>query len=294
MSSNITTGRFREEYRFTPGGMLVKWLLCLLIVGVVLHLIAIFSFWKEQELVESYLKEYERQENLEPGDVFELNEEGDLQVEATNDEVDRLDREADELYESQQRLFVYQLLLFIVTAVLFSVAIARANRNARAMGVLGMRHTPGWCVGWFFIPIANLFKPYQAVKEIWKASGSNTDNWEFNPSSPLVAWWWFFWIVTRVLNRLVIGISESAKTLEEFHSAANWKIFSSVADVVLTLLVGAMMYGLFRMQERKHDLAVAADQSSAVGGGMMCRSCGEQLTVMIGDCPMCGAALNTH
>src|SRR5437868_6687462 len=57
------------------------------------------------------------------------------------------------------------ILVFIITGVLFLRWIHRANRNARALGAQGMRFTPGWAVGWYFIPIASLWKPYQAMKE---------------------------------------------------------------------------------------------------------------------------------
>ena len=30
--------------------------------------------------------------------------------------------------------------------------------------------TPGWSVGWFFVPIMNPWKPFQAMREIWQAS----------------------------------------------------------------------------------------------------------------------------
>ena len=46
----------------------------------------------------------------------------------------------------------------------------RANYNARQLGAADMRFTPGWAVGWHFIPIAWFWKPYQAMTEIWRAS----------------------------------------------------------------------------------------------------------------------------
>ncbi len=62
------------------------------------------------------------------------------------------------------------LLAFIATSVPFLMWIHRANRNARALGAQDMRFTPGWSVGWFFVPLLSLWKPYQAMKEIWRAS----------------------------------------------------------------------------------------------------------------------------
>ena len=53
--------------------------------------------------------------------------------------------------------------------MLFCLFMPRANRNARAFGS-SMSISPGWAAGWFFVPIANLWMPYQAMKEIWQGS----------------------------------------------------------------------------------------------------------------------------
>ena len=63
-----------------------------------------------------------------------------------------------------------QLPVVLTTGIVFLMWIHRANRNARGLGAEGMTFTPGWSVGWYFIPIANLWKPFQAMKEIWQAS----------------------------------------------------------------------------------------------------------------------------
>ena len=65
---------------------------------------------------------------------------------------------------------VVAMLVNIATIVVFLIWINRANKNSRALGAQNMQFTPGWCVGWWFIPIASLWKPYQAVREIWKTS----------------------------------------------------------------------------------------------------------------------------
>jgi hypothetical protein len=63
-----------------------------------------------------------------------------------------------------------QLLIFIATAVAFLMWLHRAYRNLPALGATRLDTTPGWAVGYFFIPFANLVKPFQAVREIWHES----------------------------------------------------------------------------------------------------------------------------
>lgn len=66
--------------------------------------------------------------------------------------------------------------------------IYRADRNLHSHNVPDLQFSPAWCVGWFFVPIANLWKPYQALKEIWM--------WSMDPARRLVertallpVWW---------------------------------------------------------------------------------------------------------
>src|SRR5262249_59924700 len=51
-------------------------------------------------------------------------------------------------------LSVVALILFLTTAIAFCTFVFRANRNARAFGAVGMKFTPGWSVGYFFVPLA--------------------------------------------------------------------------------------------------------------------------------------------
>src|SRR3546814_14063468 len=52
-------------------------------------------------------------------------------------------------------------------------------------------------VGWFFVPIANLWMPFQAMRQLSKASAKPGD-WEAADTSALLAWWWLFWLGWQV------------------------------------------------------------------------------------------------
>jgi hypothetical protein len=79
----------------------------------------------------------------------------------------------------------------VLAGVLVLVWLYMANRNAHALGPEGMKYTPAWSVGWFFIPIACLFLPYLVMREIWKASSPSADGqWRRNSVSPVLGLWW--------------------------------------------------------------------------------------------------------
>ena len=54
-----------------------------------------------------------------------------------------------------------------------------------------MSISAGWAAGYFFIPIMNLWKPYQAMKEIWQGSDPDPTVHAFSVRVPaLLPWWW--------------------------------------------------------------------------------------------------------
>ncbi|KPL66980.1 hypothetical protein SZ64_02045 [Erythrobacter sp. SG61-1L] len=90
---------------------------------------------------------------------------------------------------------------FIISIVLVSLWIYRAHDNLRAAGAPDLEFSPGWSVGWFFIPIMNLFKPFQAMKELWNES-HGTSNAYGAPSPSTVATWWAFWVSGNILGNI--------------------------------------------------------------------------------------------
>ena len=82
----------------------------------------------------------------------------------------------------------------LTAMILVLVWIHRANYNARQLGATGLKMSPGWAVGWYFVPVAWFWKPYQAMKEIWQASVS-PKHWWRQAGSPLLGWWWALWLL---------------------------------------------------------------------------------------------------
>lgn len=140
----------------------------------------------------------------------------------------------------QQAIGIGQLALYVITGITFLIWIARANRNARALGAQGMRFTPGWSVGWFFVPIASLWKPFQVMREIWQTS-AEPGNWQAVQTPPLLGWWWASYLLNQILVQVAYRMSEgitgidSALTASSITTASN--ISGMAADVLAYLLV---------------------------------------------------------
>jgi hypothetical protein len=112
---------------------------------------------------------------------------------------------------------VVQLLTLVVTGIVWLVWQHRGQANLVAARVIGLRFTPGWAVGWWFVPFANLVKPFQAMRELWKASGGE-ENWGHARTWSLIGWWWAAWLTAGVLGRIGGAVIGGATTLETVRS----------------------------------------------------------------------------
>ncbi|MHC4817668.1 MAG: DUF4328 domain-containing protein, partial [Planctomycetota bacterium] len=200
---------------------LVKWMTILLVAHAVTCLVAVGSGWLEINLLE----------RIGEGEYT------DAEIEAND--------------LRQSLIILVQAATLITLIVLFCLWTPRANRNARALGATGMQFTPRWCVIWYLIPIMNLFKPYQAMKEIWLASTpADATPWQQRVASPLLGWWWALWLVSGVAARASFRFSWRAESLDEYLTASRITLVSDAVDIPLAIVAMLLVRRIHAMQER--------------------------------------------
>ncbi len=152
--------------------------------------------------------------------------------------------------DSRQRVIgLAYLAVFIVTGIAFLKWIHRANLNCRGFGAQGMKFTPGWSVGYFFIPFLNLVRPYQAMKEIWKVS-QNPSGWQSASTSSLLGWWWALWLLSGFLGQIVFRTTMNATTIDQLQASTGLSIVSSFVGIPLCLVAINLIKTIAGMQER--------------------------------------------
>ncbi|MEM9417733.1 MAG: DUF4328 domain-containing protein [Planctomycetota bacterium] len=181
-------------------------------------------------------------------------------------------------------LGVGMILVGITTVVLFCCWIFRASKNARALGAEGMRISPGWSVGWWFIPLANLFKPYEATKEIYEASDPDLgpDDWRGSCKTTLIAWWWAVWIISGIADQIDVQMGGSSN--HQIAHASSWTgIVSGLVAAVAGILVIRVIQQIDARQLVKATESPAATQR-------YCLACDYDLSGSHGQsaCPECG------
>jgi hypothetical protein len=90
-------------------------------------------------------------------------------------------------------------ILLILHIVLYCVWKRRSMRNAWIMAEnVGTKPSisPGWSIGYYFIPIAMWFMPYKAMKEIWQTSVPER-------GSTLLFLWWTAWVLHQITEQII-------------------------------------------------------------------------------------------
>jgi hypothetical protein len=98
-------------------------------------------------------------------------------------------------------------LLLVATAVVFMAWFYRSYTNIEIAGGPKPRFAPIWAVFGFFVPVMNLFRPYQIMKDVLKGSALITGGSQPLSANLVTIWWvsWLLWLVGTFCSPLVRG-----------------------------------------------------------------------------------------
>jgi hypothetical protein len=140
-------------------------------------------------------------------------------------------------------IYLAYTVTFVAAVVVVAMWIHRAHANLHDAGVDGLEFTPGWAVGWYFVPFANLLKPFQAMRELWTMSHGETDRFGAEAPSEVKAWW-AAWIVGNILStvstRILIsgGGGASSITVGNTVGAAGTAVIVLAAVLLAKVIAG--------------------------------------------------------
>ena len=137
----------------------------------------------------------------------------------------------------------------ILLGIIFLVWIYRSYKTLRQFYPPGdIRFTPGWAVGWFFIPIASLFKPYQVMRELFSKSQPADETQRFRHGKAATAWWWGLTLVSFIVAKVVDKIGDevertkSLNVLAKLQNYADARMFDEVVYLTLIVAMGFIVY----------------------------------------------------
>lgn len=139
-----------------------------------------------------------------------------------------------------------QILAYFAAAIGFTVWFYRAHKNLQVLGVEEADYSPGWAAGSFFVPILNLFRPFQVAREIWKASNPDVDpgtDWTETPTPAFIKWWWGLFLTMNFFGYISsrsVGVSGG-----DIEMLAGGSLAAALSDI-LSIAAGILAILLIR------------------------------------------------
>jgi hypothetical protein len=121
------------------------------------------------------------------------------------------------------------LVTLLVCYVIGGMWIYRVACNARALGADDLDDSPGWAVGWYAVPFANLVRPFRAMKQIWLASEAPHD-WDDGKTPPLLTLWWTLFLIDCIVGNISGRVGDT-KTLDGIITTQDWLIIAFVVAI---------------------------------------------------------------
>jgi len=145
-----------------------------------------------------------------------------------------------------------QLLLQVVILVLFLVWTYRSTANLIMLGAGPLTYTPGWAVGWYLIPIANIWMGFAVMSQLWRASFSLSSN-EPGKAVPARVWgWWLLLLAWTLLTIIGEQVAQEAATVETFRTGVKIYLAGTAAAMIASESLIMIVRSITRQQYAAH------------------------------------------
>ena len=143
----------------------------------------------------------------------------------------------------------------VVTVILFIRWTATAMHNVVGLGAIELKYRDWPIAGWL-VPIWFLFRPYQVVKETWKASDPDTPtstagSRAYSSTHWAIGWWWGFWLLAQLLSSMAAQFGEEAATNSQIRDAQYFLVFVMCINATTSLLAAKVVWAMRARQTEK-------------------------------------------
>src|SRR5215217_345224 len=150
---------------------------------------------------------------------------------------------------------LFQVITFVVSGVVTLMWIYRAAKVAKGFGP-GSDIKPGWAVGWYFVPFANVWKPFEVMRLIWRISSKYAGAARTSETPGLLTAWWALWILSNILGNAAGRLSFGAEHVQALQLAGQVTLASDLVTIPLIIVLVTMIRRLTAIQAAARDRTV--------------------------------------
>ena len=127
----------------------------------------------------------------------------------------------------------------------------RTYGNLVLVGSKRSRFSRGWAVGYWFIPLVNLVRAYQVMKDLWLRSDSlnDRDAYDSLPAPAYLTGWWGMSLAWGALGRLPPIMAHDARTPLELINVTDVGMLVNALGIVAGVLAIKVVREIDRRQQ---------------------------------------------
>jgi len=157
----------------------------------------------------------------------------------------------------QQYISLSLFIANIFSAITFIQWFRRAYFNLQTL-VGDLEWDDSWVAGFWFIPIINLFKPFQLMREMYRRSilylTDSSEISDLKVSVTPVAWWWVLWVGRSLIGAIMLPFAFEYPESDPMINMTRISIFTGLLIIPLayfTVKVIREYSGIERLLENK-------------------------------------------
>jgi TRAP-type C4-dicarboxylate transport system permease small subunit len=130
-----------------------------------------------------------------------------------------------------------QVAAFIVIAILFLRLLYKVAKQAKSFATPFTYVSPGWAVGYWFIPIMNLYRPFQVVKALFAACAQETGG-DAKPAAgeQLLGAWWALFLVSNMAGWALARMDTDFSDRSQVITYCEYSLICNLLLIAATLL----------------------------------------------------------
>ena len=131
------------------------------------------------------------------------------------------------------------ILFYLISIITFVQWFRRAYFNLHIY-IKTLTFSEGWAAGCWFVPIINLFRPFQIMNELYKETdyylSKKHHNYTIKLKSRFLGWWWALFLISYAARQVATRFTLKADSLDKMTFSTIITIISTIISIALSLI----------------------------------------------------------
>jgi len=150
--------------------------------------------------------------------------------------------------QREQLIGLIFIIIFVLSLIVSARWIYKAAEYNSNLGAADLQYTPGWTVGWFFVPILSLCKPYQAFKQLHQVA-VNWRDWQSVSVPSIFPIWWGLWILSNLIGQVLFRTADKLDSIASMQAHSLAYVFTLPIELALNYAFLKVVLDIAKNQE---------------------------------------------